>query len=129
MLVDLRGKVVCVTGSARRVGRAIMLACAAQGAHVVIHHGNSDEQAQQAAAEARAYGVDALIVKANLEAPTAIADLFQQIAAHYGRLDLLVNSAANFKRTPLLDIELAEWESVINTNLRAPFLCTQHAPA
>ncbi len=127
MLIDLRGKVVCVTGSARRVGRAIMLACAEQGAHVVIHHGNSDVQAQHAAAEARTYGVETLIVKANLEDPTAIADLFQQIASHYGRLDMLVNSAANFKRTPLLDIDLAEWESVINTNLRAPFLCTQHA--
>ncbi len=127
MFVDLNGKVALITGSARRVGRAIMLECARHGAHVVIHHGASDEHAASAAEEARSYGVEALIVKANLEDPPAIAAMFEQIHAHYGRLDLLVNSAANFKRNALLDIDLAEWESVINTNLRAPFLCSQHA--
>ncbi|NJP07757.1 MAG: SDR family oxidoreductase [Chloroflexaceae bacterium] len=127
MQPDFKGQVVCVTGSARRVGRAIMLAFAERGAHVVIHHGNSDADAASAAEEARAAGVEALVLKADLADPAAIEQLFKDIQAHYDRLDVLVNSAANFKRNQLLDISLEEWHSVIDTNLRAPFLATQHA--
>ncbi|MCG8351799.1 MAG: SDR family oxidoreductase [Chloroflexales bacterium] len=127
MLSSLKDKVVCVTGAARRVGRAIALACAQAGANVVIHHGASDADAASAAAEARSYSVDALIVKADLSDPGEIAQMFDAIRAHYGWLDVMVNSAANFKRTPLLDVPLGEWQAVIDTNLRAPFLCIQHA--
>lgn len=127
MRANLQGSVVCVTGSARRVGRAVMLAFAEQGAHVVIHHGASDADAASAAEEARAHGVDALVVKADLSDPAAIEQMFAAIRAHYGRLDVLVNSAANFKRNDLLNISVEEWHAVINTNLRAPFLATQHA--
>ncbi len=104
-----------------------MLAFAGQGAHVVIHHGRSPDDAAHAAAEARAHGVDTLVVAADLSDPDAIATLFDRIQEHYGRLDVLVNSAATFKRNHILDISRAEWESVMQTNLRAPFLCTQHA--
>ena len=127
MLLDLQDKVVCVTGAARRVGRAIVLEFARQGAHVVVHHNNSDDAALNAAREARALGVDVLIVKANQADPDDVARMFDTIAARYGRLDVLVNSAANFKHRPLIEIDYAEWQSVIGVNLTGPFLCTQHA--
>src|SRR5919199_3533162 len=127
MLLDLQDNVACVTGAARRVGRAIMLEFARQGARVVIHHNNSDAEALSAAREARALGVDALIVKANQADPDDVARMFATIAARYGRLDVLVNSAANFKHRPLIEIDYAEWQSVIGVNLTGPFLCTQHA--
>lgn len=127
MRTDLHGSVVCVTGAARRVGRAIMLEFARQGAHVVIHHSSSDAEAASAAQEARALGVEALIVKADQSNPDEVAGMFVRISQQFGRLDVMVNSAASFKRTPLLDVSYAEWQSVLGVNLSGPFLCTQHA--
>jgi NAD(P)-dependent dehydrogenase (short-subunit alcohol dehydrogenase family) len=123
----LNGKVVFVTGSARRVGRGIALGFAAQSANLVIHHNSSDEEAQQTAQEARALGVETLIVKGDYAHHDQIAGSFEQVKAHYGRLDVLVNSASNFHQTPLLDIPPDEWQSVLDVNLSAAFWCTQHA--
>ncbi|MCB9435464.1 MAG: SDR family oxidoreductase [Anaerolineales bacterium] len=123
----IQGQVVCVTGSARRVGRAIALAFAAAGANVVIHHHASDEDALQTAADAKALGVEALIVKGNLANPDEVAVMFEQIHATFGRLDVMVNSAANYYRNHLLDISYEEWQTVLGVNLTGPFLCTQHA--
>jgi len=127
MLDSLRGKIVFVTGSARRVGRGIALGFAREGAHVVIHHSASPDDAEQTASEVRSLGVDALIVQGDHADEAAIARNFEQIVAHYGRLDVMVNSASIFKQASLLDIPAAEWDSVIDINLRAPFLCTRHA--
>jgi NAD(P)-dependent dehydrogenase (short-subunit alcohol dehydrogenase family) len=93
----------------------------------VIHHGSSDADAESAAQEARALGVEALIVKANVAEPSEVARMFETIRARYGRLDVMVNSAASFTRTPLLDVGYDEWQSVLGVNLSGPFLCTQHA--
>lgn len=123
----IQGQVVCVTGSARRVGRAIALAFAAAGANVVIHHHASDNDAAQTAAEAKALGVEVLIVKANLADPNEVAAMFEQIRATFGRLDVMVNSAANYYKNHLLDISYEEWQTVLGVNLTGPFLCTQHA--
>src|SRR5262249_54224319 len=127
MLLELKDKVVCVTGAARRVGRAIGLEFARQGAHLVIHHSSSDAQAESAAQDGRALGVEALIVKANVAEPSAVARMFETISSRYGRLDVMVNSAAGFTRTPLLQVSYDEWQSVLGVNLSGPFLCTQHA--
>lgn len=127
MLEALAGKVVYVTGSARRVGRAIALGCAAQGAHLVIHHSQSDEDAERTAADVRALGVDALIVKGDYRRYEDVARNFAAAQAHYGRVDVLINSASNFLSGDLLDVTPEEWDAVMDVNLRAPFWCTQHA--
>jgi pteridine reductase len=125
--IDLRGKVALVTGSARRVGRAIALELATQGMHQVVHHSGSDQAAEETARDIRALGVEALIVKADLRQPEAIQRLFETVRVGYARLDLLVNSAANFKAQPILEVSLEEWREVLDVNLTAPFLCSQHA--
>ncbi len=127
MLTPLKDKVVFVTGSARRVGRAILLGFAAQGARVVVHHSNSDADAERTAADARALGVEALVVKGDYARHDDIARNFEQVVAHYGRVDVLVNSASIFQSGDLLDIPPDEWNRVMDINLRAPFWCTQHA--
>jgi NAD(P)-dependent dehydrogenase (short-subunit alcohol dehydrogenase family) len=127
MQTDLKDKVVCVSGAARRVGRAIALEFARQGAHLIIHHSASDADAESAAQEAREFGAEILIVKANQADPEAVARMFETIRQRYGRLDVMVNSAAGFTRTPLLEISYDEWQSVLGVNLTGPFLCTQHA--
>lgn len=127
MQQELNGKVALITGSARRVGRAIMLGFARAGAHVVIHHSSSDDDAATAAEEARALGVETLIVKADLKHHNEAERLFGEVSARFGRLDVLVNSASNFEQKDFLDIPPDEWDAVMNVNLRAPFWCTQFA--
>jgi NAD(P)-dependent dehydrogenase (short-subunit alcohol dehydrogenase family) len=127
--MELRGKTVFVTGSARRVGRAIALEFAQQGANLVIHYStpSSEADAHSAADEARSQGVDAIVITGDQANPDEVAQMFEAIRAHYGGLDVMVNSAAIFKRTPLLDISFAEWQEVLGVNLTGPFLLTQHA--
>jgi len=125
--MHLDGKVALVTGGGRRVGRAVVLALAAEGARLVVHYGRSADAAGQTVAEARALGAEAEAVPADLAHPEAIAGLFETVADRFGRLDVLVNSAASFQRQAFDAISLDEWEAVMAVNLRAPFLCTQHA--
>ena len=122
-------KVAFVTGSARRVGRAIALEFARQGANLVIHHASpsSAEAAQSAAKEAQALGAQTIVVSGNQSDPDDVTQMFATIKDHYGQLNIMVNSAAIFKRTPLLDIDFEEWQQVIGVNLTGPFLLTQHA--
>lgn len=124
-----KNKVVFVTGSARRVGRAIALAFAEQGANLVIHHAStsSADDAQSAAEEVRQFGGDALVISGNQAKSDGVASMFEAVQQHYGRLDVMVNSAAIFKRTDLLDISEEEWDLVMGVNLKGPFLLTQHA--
>jgi NAD(P)-dependent dehydrogenase (short-subunit alcohol dehydrogenase family) len=127
METSLAGKVVCVTGSARRLGRAIALEFARQGANVVIHHHASPTEAEKAAERARSYGVDAFIVAADQSDPSSVAQMFDSIRRYYGRLDVMVNSAAGFQHIPLLDMKYGDWQDVMGVNLGEPFLCAQAA--
>src|SRR5580704_8637895 len=96
---DLSGKVVLVTGAAKRIGRGIALRLASEGARVLIHYGESEEAARKTAADCGG----ASIYRANLEKVSEITDLFQQIEQREGRLDALVNNAARFTRFDPMD--------------------------
>lgn len=126
---ELPGKVVLVTGSARRVGRAIALAFAAQGAHCVIHYAtpSSAADAESAAAEVRHLGREALVVQGNQADSGDIHRVIEAVRDHFGRLDVLVNSASIFRRRAFLEITEDEWDLVLDTNLKGPFLFTQAA--
>ncbi len=126
-VIELKGKVALVTGSARRVGKAIALELARQGMHQVIHHSASDQEAEETANEVRALGVEAIVVKADQSQPADVRRLFETVRSRFGRLDLLVNSASTFKTGNILDIPLDEWEQVLAVNLTGPFLCSQQA--
>ncbi len=129
MILDLDGKVVFVTGSARRVGRAIAIAFAEQGANLVIHHvsAGSAEHAKSAVDEIKSRGLDAWIVRGDQSRPDDVARMFAETRKHYGRLDVMVNSAAILRRGELLEVTHEEWQRVIDVNLTGPFLLTQHA--
>ncbi len=128
-MVDLEGKAVLVTGSARRVGRAIALAFAEQGANLVIHHASpsSAQQAREAVAEMEHLGVEAFIVRGDQSRATDVRRMLTEVREGYGRLDILINSAAILRRTDLLDVTAEEWRRVIDVNLTGPFLLIQEA--
>lgn len=125
--MELKGAVALVTGAGHRVGRAIALALAGAGADVVVHYGGSRAAAEATAAEIAGLGVAAEAWPADLADPAAIAGLFERVTDRFGRLDVLVNSAATFRKQSFGRVSAADWDAALAVNLRAPFLCTQHA--
>jgi NAD(P)-dependent dehydrogenase (short-subunit alcohol dehydrogenase family) len=127
MQQSLIGKVALVTGAAHRVGKAIALSLAAEGAQLIVHYHGSDEAAQETVHEIRSLGVRAVSHRADQSDPQEVAGLYDAIRAEFGRLDILVNSAGMFKKTDFLDLTYEEWQRVLAVNLTGPFLCSQHA--
>lgn len=125
--MELRGKVALVSGAAHRVGKAIALALAHEGAHVIVHYGGSAEAAQQTSREIAALGVEAVPIQADLHDPVQIEALFGQVRERFGRLDVLVNSASNFIKEPFDQIRPESWQDALDVNLTAPFLMIQQA--
>jgi len=119
----MTGKVVLVTGAAKRIGRSIALQLAAAGARVAIHYGGSEREALATAAECGG----APIFKANLESVAEIRRMFDSVASQFGRLDGLVNNAARFTRFDPLAIEEKDWDFIHSVNLKATFFCCQAA--
>jgi pteridine reductase len=121
---DETPRVALVTGAGRRLGRAIAAALAADGIRVAAHYHRSSDGATALAAEA---GSGTVALQADLADPEQAASLPARVADHFGRLDILVNSAAIMVRQPLGTVTAADWDRVLALNLRAPFLVTQAA--
>lgn len=120
---SLNGRVVLVTGAAKRIGRAIALRLARDGARVAIHYERSEAEAKATAAECGG----APVFRANLERVTEIEQLFADVEQHFGRIDALVNNAARFTTIDPLKLTEADWDFVHSVNLKAAFFCNQQA--
>ncbi len=123
----LTGRVALVTGGAVRVGRAIALALARDGADVAIGYLRSAAEATRTVREIEALGVRAVAFRADLAKPDEARRLVTRAVRSLGGLDLLVNNAAIFFRTPFLITTPAQFDRVIAVNLRAAFFCAQAA--
>jgi len=123
----LTGKVALVTGGAVRVGRAIALALAAEGADVAIAYLRSGDAARQTVRDLRALGVKAVAIRADVAQPAAARRLVAGVMRRLGRLDVLVNNAAILVRTPVLTTTPAQFDRLMAVNLRGPFFCAQAA--
>ena len=109
MDLKLRDKVVLVTGAGQGLGRAIALAFAREGAHVAVHHRGSAGGADATAAEARALGVKAMAVGADLREDAAVTAAVEQVERELGGIDVLVNNAAVTQRKPFLESTPGDW--------------------
>lgn len=125
--MELAHKVALVTGGARRMGRAFAEALAGRGMRVAIHHGASRVEAAALVSQLRAAGHDAHAFDADLRDATAAIALPARVVSHFGRLDVLVNSAAVMERLPVADTSVQQWDDILNLNLRAPFFLAQQA--
>lgn len=121
--LSVEGKLILVTGAAKRIGRSIALRLAEEKARVIVHYGSSDEEARATAAECGAVG----LCRANLESVAEIHQMFAHVEARYGRLDGLVNNAARFTRFDPLEITEADWDFIHSVNLKSVFFCSQAA--
>ncbi|WP_322516681.1 SDR family oxidoreductase [Rhodopseudomonas palustris] len=119
-------KIAIVTGAGTGVGRAASLALMQIGFTVVLA-GRRLALLQETQKLGEGIG-DSLPVQADMTDPASIAALFDKTVASYGRLDLLFNNAGmGAPPVPFEELSLAQWQAVVDTNLTAPFLCTQHA--
>ncbi len=125
--MELQDKVALVTGAGRRIGREIAIGLGRAGADVIVHYGRSAAGAAETADALREMGRRAWTVSADLAEVAAVDALFKGIEKDPGRLDVLVNSAAIFRRQALTEVEPVDWERTMAINLRAPFLCMQRA--
>jgi pteridine reductase len=123
----LQGRVALITGAAKRIGRVVAVRLATEGANVVIHYNRSKAEANGAVAEIEKLGRKSVALQADLCSVADIKHLFQQTAEQFGRLDILVNSAANFLPAHLADATEKMWDTALDTNLKAPFFCAQAA--
>ncbi len=124
---SLAGCVALVTGAAKRLGRAVARRLAEDGADVIIHHRSSTLDAQSAVTEIEKLGRRGTAIAADLTSVADIKRLFDEVAKQFGRLDILVNSAANFLPASIVSTTEEIWDSSLDTNLRAPFFCAQAA--
>ena len=115
-------KVALVTGGAVRVGRALSLGLSEAGYDVVVHYHSSASAARDVASRIQHLGGRALAVGCDLRDPAAVKRVADATRKQFGRLDLLVNSAASFEQAELLDVDVEAWDRVMALNLRAPFL-------
>ncbi len=120
--MELRGRTALVTGAARRVGRAIALAMAGRGADVVIHYKSSASEAHEMVEAVERLGQRASAIQADLAEPDQVEALADRAIRACGKIDVLVNSAAIFRRTPLESLTAQDWEQFLRVNLTAPFL-------
>ncbi|MBL8230964.1 MAG: SDR family oxidoreductase [Bryobacterales bacterium] len=118
---DLAGKVILVTGAAKRMGRSIALRLGQEGARVLIHYSTSRKEAEQTAAESNAAG----LFRADLEKVPEIVSMFAEVESNFGRLDGLINNAARFTRFHPFDVTEADWDFIHRVNLKAVFFCCQ----
>lgn len=125
--MDLKGKVALVTGSSRGIGRAIALELAVQGVQVIVHGPDESEELEASFDQVSALSPQSLMLGAELSDSSAIGDLFASVKQRFGRLDVLVNNAATQKPSPFLNMKEEDWDRVLAVNLKAAFLCAQHA--
>lgn len=125
--MELAGKVALVTGGGKRLGRAIAAGLAARGMTLAIHHHESAEGAESLRDEVRAAGGRADTFKADLTDAEAARSLPQQVVQEFGRLDVLVNSAAVMLKANVAETTPAMWDDIFALNLRAGFFCAQGA--
>ncbi len=126
---ELEGRVALITGAAKRIGRALALKLAQHGADVVITYRNSEQEAQQTVDAIGEYGVRAAAVPCDVGEPASVRAAVDAAMGEMGRLDLLVNNAGAFSTQPLESIQPAQWDAMLNTNTRGPFLMAQAAHA
>jgi 3-oxoacyl-[acyl-carrier protein] reductase len=124
--MKLDGKVALVTGASRGIGRAVALKLAEKGADLVVT-ATSLERAQKTADEITAMGRKSLAVKVDVSETTDVEALYSKVIEVFGKLDILVNNAGITRDGLLMRMKDADWDAVLDTNLKGAFTCTREA--
>ena len=120
----LQGRVAVVTGGAQGIGRAITLGMAREGAKVVVADLQADK-AESVAKEARALGAEALALEVNVASEPSVQRLAEETFKRFGAVDILVNDAGVYLRSPVVSKSEEDWDRTFNINLGGNFLCVR----
>lgn len=123
----LHDRVVLITGGAKRIGHALALGAAKRGARIAFSYRSSLSEARGLLKALERQGTQALAVRADLMRAGDVKRMVDRVAKHFGRLDVLINSAANFDRVPYAKITEHHWDRAMDANLKGSFLCAWHA--
>jgi NAD(P)-dependent dehydrogenase (short-subunit alcohol dehydrogenase family) len=127
MALPLESRTALVTGASKGVGKGIALELARAGCDVAVNYHGDRAGAEATVAEIAGIGRRAFAVQADVAVAAEVDRMFAEVSEQFPRLDILVNNAGTQVWKPLLDLEEAEWDRVIATNLKGCFLCTQRA--
>jgi 3-oxoacyl-[acyl-carrier protein] reductase len=127
MHTPLAGRTALVTGADRGIGKGIAIELARAGANIAVNYFDDPQLAKSTVSELEALGVSAFAVQGDVRSATQVSDMIARVVDRTGRLDIHVNNAGVQTWKKLLDVEEAEWDLVVDTNLKGCFLCTQAA--
>src|SRR6266478_301711 len=123
----LAGKIVLVTGAAKRLGRATALAAARNGALVAITYLEWEPAARGLVGELAEHGGAARSLRSGKTDEISVREMVKEVAAELGGIDVLVNNAANYETTKFEDLTVAQWDAIFASNTRGPFLVSREA--
>jgi pteridine reductase len=123
----LEGKVALITGAGKRLGRAVALRLAEEGMDVAVHYGTSAKDAAEVVGKIKEMGKKAVAIRADLRSVDEIRRMLLEVGNELGRLDVLVNSAANFLPGSMISTTEEVWDASLDTNVKAPFFVAQAA--
>lgn len=123
----LQSRVALITGAGKRLGHAIALRLAREGAEIAVHYGHSVADAQGLVREIEQMGRRSVALPSELTSVPAVQKLVSEVVTHFGRLDILINTAATFLETKFGQTTEQSWDTSLDTNLKAPFFLSQAA--
>jgi glucose 1-dehydrogenase len=123
----LVGQKALVTGANSGIGEAVAIALGQAGADVAVNYVTAPDRAEEVAATIRGHGVKATTHKADVSQESEVRDMFRDVIAELGTIDILINNAGLQRDAPIERMTLAQWEKVISVNLTGQFLCAREA--
>jgi 3-oxoacyl-[acyl-carrier protein] reductase len=128
--MDLKGKVVLITGGGTGLGKEIALQLAREGMNVAVNYSRSQQDAEETVAELQSLGVKAQAIKADVGKPAEAKRLVEETAEIFGKLDLLINNAGTTRFVAMSNLDglnEEDWDDILNVNTKAPFFTAQAA--
>lgn len=125
-LFDLKGKIALVTGSTHGLGMAMSMGLGAAGATIIVNGNSSQEKIDNAVALYQKEGIQAFGYRFNVSNEDEVHAAITKIESEVGPIDILINNAGIIKRTPLIDMEVADFKEVIDIDLVSPFIVSKH---
>lgn len=125
-LFNLKGKVALVTGSTHGLGMAMAVGLAKAGATIIVNGNSSQEKIDKAIKYYESVGINAKGYKFNVTDEVAVKEAIEKIETEIGPIDILVNNAGIIKRTPLEEMEVADFKQVIDVDLVSPFIVSKY---
>lgn len=123
--MELKGKTAFVTGGAKRIGRSISLRLARGGANVVVNYHTSSQEATSLLAEIAKLGAKGIALRGDVSVAKDVNGMVSAAVKEFGSIDILVNNAAIYTKTPFDRLTESDWDTTLDTNLKGPFLCAK----